>query len=157
MGQPVLKPLTTGSWTGRPTKKVLYLAPQGEPLLAFLSGQPVQRGRLAQARQVRVAAPARQRQPRPGAGLGGAVPRLAPGSQVRPQPFPRLLPPTRPLLFPHARGILAATAAGQGGGAGGAGAVAGARVLRQGRVRGEGVGVKAGQGERTIRELADPE
>src|SRR5262249_40693515 len=117
---------------------------QRDAVLPLFRGQLVELRRLEEARQVRVTQPA-PNLPHAVAGPNGiTVERLVPGGQVRPQPLPRLLPPARPLGFPHAREILAAATAYQGGRAGGAEAAAGPEVLRQGRVGSEGVGVEAG-------------
>src|SRR5262245_31537489 len=109
---------------------------QRDAVLPLVRGQLVQLRRLEQPRQLRVTPPHPDPRQKVAARAGIAVERLVPGGQVRPQPLPRLLPPARPLRFPHARDVLAAGAADQGGGAGGADAATGLVILGHGRVRG---------------------
>jgi hypothetical protein len=133
------------------------LVPQREAVLPLVRGKIFQLARLTQARQVRVAPPARQRLPHPVADRGAAVQRLAPGSQVRPQPLPRLVAPALSLRLKETCRVPTAATAGQGGRASGVVAVAGTEILRQVRGCGKGIGVEAGRRAGAVCELAGPQ
>ena len=133
----------TFSRAGRSINESIDRLPKGEALIPFLDLQLFELSRLAQARQVRVAPPARKSLPHPTAGRGVNLQCLAPGGQVRPQPLPRLLAPARPVLVAQLRPVLTETAAREGGRARGGVAIASAGFLGHLRTDRERIGVQA--------------